>query len=391
MKLDFSTVLLACTVLSIAMGAALLQFQHGYPRLWRGVTPIAWASISLGLASAFLGARTLGPQWATPSVLLGNALITVTQVLLHIGMCRLMDRRNRLPWVLAVTLASFLGGAWYALVVPEPAARALLFSVGAFVVLGLTLWELLRARRLRRMRGLDILILAFAAVMLMLLARCALILFNRDRAESYFVDAPVQPLMMLVITLAFVIVVLTVMAIVSERALQRFKETARYEDPVTGLPNRTAAMRRLDGALLRAARRSEPTSVVLVEIDNFRQFNDWYGHDMGDDVLRHLRDCLQDCVGLHDTVARWGGKHFIVVLPEAGPESAAACAGAIVATVGDRPLIAGTLSIEVSVCAASATSRASRASRDAVLIEAESALAEACRSHTGTAPPGLLD
>ena len=71
-----------------------------------------------------------------------------------------------------------------------------------------------------------------------------------------------------------------------------------------------------------ARRRKRELAVLLMDVDNFKQINDRYGHAAGDDVLRKLGELMRTTVGLPDLPARYGGEEFVVLLPESGEESA---------------------------------------------------------------------
>ena len=87
-------------------------------------------------------------------------------------------------------------------------------------------------------------------------------------------------------------------------------------DPLTGVANRRGFERALGIELERSARRGHPCALVIVDLDDFKQVNDRYGHAVGDDVLVTLADRLQDSVRSADTVARLGGEEFALLLPE---------------------------------------------------------------------------
>lgn len=106
-------------------------------------------------------------------------------------------------------------------------------------------------------------------------------------------------------------------------ALQKQLEEYSYKDGLTGINNR----RMFDSVLYvewaSAQRSRRPLSLILLDIDFFKQFNDHYGHIQGDDCLRRVAEALEAAaVRPRDCVARFGGEEFVLVLPETDAESA---------------------------------------------------------------------
>lgn len=101
---------------------------------------------------------------------------------------------------------------------------------------------------------------------------------------------------------------------------RRAEEKLRYEalhDALTGLPNRTLFLERLEGAIARARRRDDYVFAVLfVDLDRFKVLNDSLGHHVGDRLLIEAGRLLQGCVGEGDTVARLGGDEFTLLLDD---------------------------------------------------------------------------
>ncbi|HEY8338899.1 MAG TPA: GGDEF domain-containing protein [Egibacteraceae bacterium] len=87
-----------------------------------------------------------------------------------------------------------------------------------------------------------------------------------------------------------------------------------------------------------AARCSRDLSLVILDIDHFKQVNDTYGHQAGDDVLVEVARRIRDSVRIPDVVARYGGEEFVVLLPGTGLEGAVATAERIRRAIGSTPI-----------------------------------------------------
>jgi diguanylate cyclase len=109
-------------------------------------------------------------------------------------------------------------------------------------------------------------------------------------------------------------------------------------DPLTGLPNRTHWEEAVERELLRHKRNGGPACLLMLDVDHFKQVNDRYGHPAGDEVLRGVAAVLRDCVRGQDTVGRYGGEEFGVVLPETRIEGAMVIAERIRSRVERSPL-----------------------------------------------------
>jgi diguanylate cyclase (GGDEF)-like protein len=113
-------------------------------------------------------------------------------------------------------------------------------------------------------------------------------------------------------------------------------------DGLTGLTNRREFDHRLNQEINRALRFERPISLIMLDIDNFKFFNDTYGHPVGDDLLRQLSAVLLDNVRVVDIAARYGGEEFAIILPETGIDDAYLVAERIrkrVAKLKEKPLL----------------------------------------------------
>ena len=107
---------------------------------------------------------------------------------------------------------------------------------------------------------------------------------------------------------------------------QRQVREQAMKDPLTRLGNRRYFMERAQAALARRQRRGGSLAVLMLDIDRFKEINDRYGHQAGDDVLRALGGLLASSVRGSDVCGRLGGEEFALVLQDEGREGAAAAA-----------------------------------------------------------------
>ena len=104
----------------------------------------------------------------------------------------------------------------------------------------------------------------------------------------------------------------------SSRQLHEELDHARVlsmTDELTRLPNRRAFMQRLEDEVFRSKREETPLTVAMIDLDNFKQVNDQYGHAFGDDILRLYATNILSVFRRYDMVARYGGEEFAVILP----------------------------------------------------------------------------
>jgi diguanylate cyclase (GGDEF)-like protein/PAS domain S-box-containing protein len=138
------------------------------------------------------------------------------------------------------------------------------------------------------------------------------------------------------------------------------RETLREQsirDPLTGLFNRRFMEESLDREMLRAERRKQPVSILFLDLDHFKQFNDAFGHDAGDQVLRAIADLFIRFFRADDICCRHGGEEFAIILPEASSEDAISRADALREAVRNlnlqyknQKLSTVTFSIGVATC-----------------------------------------
>ena len=108
--------------------------------------------------------------------------------------------------------------------------------------------------------------------------------------------------------------VITMMVLLYVRRMHTHLNKLANNDPLTGLPNRRTFNEKLARLLLLTKRSESLSSIIFLDVDNFKEINDSKGHDIGDQVLKNLSELLTSALRNSDFIARWGGEEFIIML-----------------------------------------------------------------------------
>jgi diguanylate cyclase len=95
-------------------------------------------------------------------------------------------------------------------------------------------------------------------------------------------------------------------------------------DELTGLPNRSFLLDRLKKAMVQSVRQNTQVALLFIDIDRFKNVNDRFGHLAGDQLLQHVAKRLADCIRDSDTVCRYGGDEFVIILTDINAQESAA-------------------------------------------------------------------
>lgn len=112
-------------------------------------------------------------------------------------------------------------------------------------------------------------------------------------------------------------------------------EILAITDPLTEIYNRRHISIIIQKEFARTLRYNSPLSCLMVDVDHFKDINDQYGHNSGDIVLKEIAQNIKNCLRKIDTIARWGGEEFLVILPGTKKEDAFTVASRILRTVSE--------------------------------------------------------
>jgi diguanylate cyclase (GGDEF)-like protein/PAS domain S-box-containing protein len=128
-------------------------------------------------------------------------------------------------------------------------------------------------------------------------------------------------------------------------------------DPLTGLLNRRSVSEKLEDEGQRCARTGGRYATIMLDVDKFKDFNDRHGHECGDLVLKGIADAMAATVRATDSVSRWGGEEFLVLLPDTSAEGGFLLAEKIRKRIEEKEIAFGEGLFKVTVTAGIAISR----------------------------------
>jgi len=178
-----------------------------------------------------------------------------------------------------------------------------------------------------------------------------------------------------------------------EEELVKARDEMHYKathDALTGIWNRASILTQVTSALERSVHEKAATSVLLCDVDHFKQVNDTYGHLVGDTVLQEVARRLTKAVRSYDAVGRYGGEEFLVLLRHCEESTLESRCEDLRLAIGSHPILAESneLKVSVSVGAASCTQWQPGTPVERILARADAALYRAKsegRNRTGLA------
>ena len=157
-------------------------------------------------------------------------------------------------------------------------------------------------------------------------------------------------------------------------------ETLAFSDALTGLPNRRFALQEIGSHWSGANRNNRALSVMMVDLDHFKRYNDAYGHDIGDEVLRYAADTFRESTRGSDYACRFGGEEFIIICPDTDATTAADLGKRLLDKLASREFRFAEQPEIVTASFGVAERNSTMASWNEMIMAADQALYEAKRS-----------
>lgn len=268
------------------------------------------------------------------SVFLANLSFTLAGAVLFYGMERFTFARGRHGLFFLILLPVIPLHYYFTFVKPLLYARVLILSATEIIV-SLNFIYLLNVRVKKKERKLYRMITGIFA--LVALVFIAMIVYGINTVDRFSLDNTdfIGSILLLVAYMLFVLLVFSFIVLINSRL---FMDTSAYlrerenlvrefkrlasTDGLTGIHNRMKVELLMTAEVLRSKRYGRLLSVLLIDVDHFKQVNDNYGHSIGDSVLRDVAAVLNDNIREADILGRWGGEEFLIVAPETDTDGA---------------------------------------------------------------------
>jgi diguanylate cyclase (GGDEF)-like protein len=151
-------------------------------------------------------------------------------------------------------------------------------------------------------------------------------------------------------------------------------------DYLTQIWNRSAILEILERELSRSSRDDTPVGVVVADLDHFKAINDTYGHLAGDAALREAASRMQSCIRAYDSIGRYGGEEFVIVLPGADERTVRVQAERMRSAIGETPITLPERFLSISSSFGCTAGMGSEATAEMLIRAADTALYKAKRA-----------
>jgi len=312
--LDVNTLLLTLVLVQVLIASTL----------WAAISPgarhgvMSW-TLSLGMQGAvfmLLALRT--PEVHLTSIVLANLFGALSLTLQADALLRFRGSRLHPAWLAGIPVA--MATLMWALGGSEALRFALNGAIFGAGMVGLAILAI-RTSQPESTQGRRLLAGGYLLEGAMMLARALALTVVPEAFESARLAGSVPAASALV---AFVVALVTSMGFLLMHRERREASVSRLAtiDSLTGIFNRRSFFELGEKSLAYGRRHGTPVSLVLLDLDHFKQINDSLGHHAGDGVLRHFVGVVQACLRKEDVLTRYGGEEFCVLLPVSGPEVA---------------------------------------------------------------------
>ncbi len=309
---------------------------------YRGVGAALMANlcVAVGLMLRLFADRL--PDFLT--TILSNILLLTGQGLFYIALSQFTGFKYSKVLVIGAIATVFSFLLYFRYWEDDIVKRVITLSLGSVAMVLILIYQLWQMRKTSLRFSANLMLVSFLIHGIFLIVRTISILL--DPPQDMLNLSPTQSATYLLSFALSFFWSMGFIIMVSQRLRNDLMEVATM-DVLTRIPNRRATQSFLEKELSRLQRNQGEFSVLLIDIDNFKQVNDRWGHAVGDYVLVKTAGIFQSIIRKHDWVGRWGGEEFLIILP--GPCDAGLLAERVRSEIADSEYSHGAASFGITV------------------------------------------
>ena len=333
---------------------------------YRGVRAALMANLCVAVGVMLRLFANQLPEFFT--IILSNASLLTGLGLFYIALSQFTGFAYSKVFVIGViaTVLSFL--LYFTYWEDEIVKRVIVLSLGSVAMAFILIVQLWRIQKTSLRFSATLMLVSFVVYEMFLIVRTISLILNPPQDTLSL--TPVQSATYLLSFALSFFWSMGFILMVSQRLRNDLMEVATM-DVLTRIPNRRATQNFLEKELSRSQRNQSEFSVLLIDIDNFKQVNDRWGHAVGDHVLVKTASVFQSIIRKHDWVGRWGGEEFLIILP--GPCEAGLLAERVRDEIANSEYSHGAASFGITVSIGVACAKQSE-QIDQILKSADEAL-----------------
>lgn len=327
------------------MSGVMLIISRSYPKSIQGLKEWYWSVLLFTLALPLYLVRGHIPDFI--SIVVANTLVLFCFMMMNMGTRKFSgdSPRYKLPAILifiGVYVAWFL---WFTYMIPSINMRAAALSLFTLVV---TMDQLMLAgKRLERSPGRSMLMAALLGLIITRIIRLMSMLLGYEQPANILDTTPSQLIFLAAPAVMIPLATVSYIMLASEKLNRELEFMAQHDD-LTGCLNKKAVMCELEREAVRANRYQHALSIMVIDIDDFKNINDVHGHLAGDKVLIDFIQKTKEAIRRIDLLGRFGGDEFVVVMPQISAQQAMLLADRLHQAAALSSPVSWTVSIGVS-------------------------------------------
>jgi diguanylate cyclase (GGDEF)-like protein len=356
-------VAIAFFIQALAIGAQAFLIRE-----YKGVGTALLGNMSLVVGFALLLFRNILPDFLT--IIIANTLTIASSGLYYISISRFLGQKYSNVFVISILTIMALLLVCFRYITDNVGMRIIIASLSGTLFVVAIVYKFSKAGHLPYRFSMGLTIIPFITYGILLVTRSVATILSPPK--TVFANTPIESATFLLLFIISFFWTIGFILMVSQRLQIDLAELAST-DTLTRISNRHATQLFLDKEVSRSQRNKSIFSILLIDLDNFKQVNDTYGHAMGDFVLIKTAQVFLSTIREQDIVGRWGGDEFLILLPDTTIENTEILAERLHSAILATEFKDSNVSVKITLSLGIASSNSSE-SIDVILKKADNAL-----------------